>query len=344
MTAFASGSPAHEARALSLNLQHAQDYGGQIAKDIKRIYIIACGAGHQLGLSQQYYSKIISKNVTLEVVAAGEFIHRPMPDIGNDTLVILASKSGETPETIKVAEMLEHHERTMAITQKGASSLAALGRETFVLDKDDDATLSIAMLMLVVVGSVWAAQDNWGLMSKLVQSLYNPPEACDAAARFEAERAGKEAHACRDDELMYFVAGGPQEMTAFVVGICNITENLKIHVNVSQASTFLHGAVEVADKVDVPWVLLLGEDHDRPLMEAVKTFAQKHIQRLMIYDSRDYEAKGISEEIRPLVAPLLLRAGAKSFAHALAKEKGITMGERTFMGTVNNLTGEDLGN
>ena len=56
-------------------------------------------------------------------------------------------------------------------------------------------------------------------------------------------------------------------------------------------------------EADTSLLLLKGEDHTRPLVDRVETFARTLTDRVQVIDSADVELAGISAEVRALVAP-----------------------------------------
>ena len=63
------------------------------------------------------------------------------------------------------------------------------------------------------------------------------------------------------------------------------------------ASNFFHGTLEVIDK-DTSVILIKGEDKTRPLMDRVENFVHKISAKVTVFDSKDYELTGISDEFR----------------------------------------------
>ena len=112
---------------------------------IKRIKIVGCGTAYHAGLMG---SKIFEEKLGIECTAyvASEFRYQD-PKIGDDTLVILISQSGETADTLAAHEISK---------QKGAVTLALVNVEYSALAKSADISVPIKAGVEVAVASTKA--------------------------------------------------------------------------------------------------------------------------------------------------------------------------------------------
>ena len=128
------------------------------AKDIKRVYFIACGTSHHATLYGRYLMESIAK-IQSTTELASEFIGRD-PVVGPDDLVIAVSQSGETLDTLaalKVAK--EKGARLLAIANviesaiprvAGAALYTHAGPEIGVASTKCFTTQLAAMVLLAV--------------------------------------------------------------------------------------------------------------------------------------------------------------------------------------------------
>jgi fructoselysine 6-phosphate deglycase len=144
------------------------------------------------------------------------------------------------------------------------------------------------------------------------------------------KRAAEEARLYKDDRILYEVASGPMFNTAYVFGVCILMEMQWMHSYPIEAAEFFHGPFEIVDQ-NTPMVLMLGEDPSRPLMERVVRFCKKYTERLVIYDSKDFEMKGIDPAIRAIVAPYILEAALVRIAQRLAVWHNQPLSTRRYM-------------
>ena len=97
-----------------------------------------------------------------------------------------------------------------------------------------------------------------------------------------------------------------------------------------EAAEFFHGPFEVLDQ-NTPVFLFKGEDASRPIVERVERFCKKYTERLVVYDSKDYEMKGIDPEVRAIVAPMILSSAVDRFPQHLSVWHNHPLSTRRYM-------------
>ncbi|MCB6184573.1 SIS domain-containing protein [Leeia sp. TBRC 13508] len=312
-------------------LSAAAAFGREIAKDIDRIYFVSCGAPNRTMLGLQYWIEAISPSIEVRRYFPAEFMDMNPPRMNERTLVVLASKSGTTKETLAAANFVKDKPcKTVAVTQHADLPLAQLVDHVFFTGKTNDAYFGCFMLLQALVGGVLAEKDQWPLLDKLVVSLANLPTVLADAAIASSDRGLKEASAFLNDQILYHLGSGPMFTAAYVHGTCVLAESQWLHSHALEAAEFFHGPFEIIDET-TPLMLYLGEDPSRPQMERVVTFCQKYTSRLMIYDSKDFPMEGIAPEIRAIVAPYVVGIAAEQFAYHLSVLKNQPLTTRRYM-------------
>jgi fructoselysine 6-phosphate deglycase len=119
-------------------------------------------------------------------------------------------------------------------------------------------------------------------------------------------------------------------MSAYNFGVCILMEMLWLHSYPIEAAEFFHGPFEILDD-NTPFILIVGEDPSRPLMERVMAFCEKHGRRIMTFDSRDFDMPGIDPEIRPILAPHIIQTALKRFSEHLSDLRGQPLSTRRYM-------------
>lgn len=312
-------------------LPKAYALGQELAPRIDRVYLIACGSANRAMLGIQYWLERYSPGIEVRRYFPAEFMAIDPPRLNERTLVLLASKSGTTPETVAAAHFLRGKPcQVVAFSQYGEKPLAQAVPRHFLVGDTSESFAAMFMLMQALIGGLMAAREGWPLGEKLLASLAALPAAmCDAAGQNEA-RAAADAATYAGDDRIYHVASGPGFTTAYVFGVCILMEMLWLHSYPIEAAEFFHGPFEIVDK-QTPLILISGEDPSRPLMERVTTFCDTYAGRVMNYDSRDYAMNGIDPEIRPIVAPYILQAALKRFSAHLSVLRNQPLTTRRYM-------------
>ncbi|WP_418751707.1 glutamine--fructose-6-phosphate transaminase (isomerizing) [Frisingicoccus sp.] len=92
-------------------------------KNLKKIFIIACGSAYHAGVTGKYVIEELSR-IPVEADLASEFRYRN-PILEDNTLAIIISQSGETADTLAaMREAKRHGVRTLAIVNVVGSSIA----------------------------------------------------------------------------------------------------------------------------------------------------------------------------------------------------------------------------
>jgi len=305
--------------------------GQGLAPGIDRVCLVACGSANRAMLGIQYWLERYSPGIEVRRYFPAEFMAIDPPRLDGRTLVLLASKSGTTPETVAAAHFLASKPcQVVAFSQYGDKPLAQAVPWHFLVGDTSESFAAMFMLMQALIGGLMTAKEGWPLGSKLLASLDALPAAmCDAAEQNEA-RAAADAAAYAGDDRIYHVASGPGFTTAYVFGVCILMEMLWLHSYPIEAAEFFHGPFEIVDR-QTPLILITGEDPSRPLMERVVSFCDTYAGRVMKYDSRDFAMTGIAPEIRPIVAPYILQAALKRLSAHLSVLRNQPLTTRRYM-------------
>jgi fructoselysine 6-phosphate deglycase len=247
-----------------------------------------------------------------------EFIYQVPAKLGADSLVVLASHSGTTPEILAAAEMLKQYPcKVVGVTQFAESPLAKNVPYPFIYGESKQGYHAKFIILMGLLAGVLKAVESWSLADKVMRSLDTLPSALVDAAETNDKRATEEARLYKDDDFMMIMGSGPTYTSAYVFGICVLMEMQWMRTHVGEAAEFFHGPFEVLDQ-NTPVLVFLGEDPSRPIGERVVRFCKKFTERLMIYDSKEYEMKGIDPEVRPIFAPFVLEGAVSRLADHLA--------------------------
>ena len=312
-------------------LPDAFAFGESLAKDVDRIYFVAHGSGNRAMLGISYWVEHYSPSIEVRRYFPSEFMAINPPRLDERTLVLLSSKSGTTPETTAAAEWLQDKPcKVVSFTMKEGSPLAKASPNTFIVGDNSESLISLFMLMQALVGGVMKGRDGWALGDDLLSSLAALPAVIGETAEASDARGLELAKEYYRDDNIYHVAAGPGFMSAYNFGVCILMEMLWLHSYPIEAAEFFHGPFEILDE-RTPFILIVGEDPSRPLMERVMRFCEKHGRRVMIFDSKDFPMPGIAPSIRPIVAPHVVQTALKRFSEHLSDLRGQPLSTRRYM-------------
>lgn len=310
-------------------IEEAAALGKSLAPQIKRIYFVSCGAPNRVSLGLEYWLDHYRSPFEVKRYFPAEFMTL-QPELGPHTLVILASKSGTTAETVEAARFLQGFDAmTLAVTATTDKPLAELTQHVICIGDTEQAHTGVFIALQAFVAGLLANQPQFPYQA-VMQSLPAVPGMLVESAQLSDQRGKADAERYRDDRNFYHIAGGPVFTTAYVFGVCMLMEMQWLHSVAFEAAEWFHGPFEIFDE-QTPALILLGEDPSRPLAERVVTFCQKYSERVMVYDSRDFPMTGIAPEVRGIFAPYALQAALNRFAEHLAEQHNQSLDLRRYM-------------
>jgi fructoselysine 6-phosphate deglycase len=306
--------------------------GTELAKNgIKNVFLVGCGAPNREMGAIKYFLDRDAKKLETHLYFPAEFINLAPAKLGSDSLVVLATHSGTTPELIQTAEFVKQYKcRTVAITQFADSPLAKNVQHTLIYGGSKQGYFAKFIIILALMASIMKEIEGWKLADKIMQSLESLPGALADTAESSDQRGSDEARLYKDADFMMIMGSGPNYSTAYAFGICVLMEMLWMHPHVGEAAEFFHGPFEVLDQ-NTPVFLFKGEDASRPIVERVERFCKKYTEHLVIYDSKDYEMKGIDPEVRAIVSPMILSSAVDRFAEHLSIWRNHPLSTRRYM-------------
>lgn len=304
-------------------VREAAALGNKLAKDIDKIYFVSCGAPNRSMLTLEYWVQRISPTLEVRRYFPAEFMAQTPPGLNDRTLIVIGSKSGTTAESVAAANYMKDKPGiTVGFTTTADKPLAqSVDHAVLTGEAEKDIVglphTSMGMVLMAFIGGVLSGRGEWDLEDKLLSSLEALPQVIADAKIGNEAQASEHATQLKDDRIVYHVASGPMFNTAYVFGVCTLMEMQWMNSTPLEGAEFFHGPFEIVDQ-NTPLVLLIGEDPSRPLMERVARFCKKHAERLFIYDSKEFEMKGVAPEIRPLVAPYVVGAALDRIGEKLA--------------------------
>lgn len=133
------------------------------------------------------------------------------------------------------------------------------------------------------------------------------PEVLQKVREDNDERALAFAEKHKDTKFHMCVGAGNTWGETYCFAMCVLEEMQWIATKSIHAAEFFHGTVEMTEK-DMSFMLFKGEDETRPLLDRVEKFVRKYSDVVQVWDTKDYELKGVDPSVRGLVSPLVMAA------------------------------------
>ncbi len=224
--------------------------------------------------------------------------------LSSRSLVVMPSLSGATRESIAALQYVESRGATVLVLTGNADS--PLARGAFINPAaDDTSSESFYLQSLFIALSVLQARTECSDYARIVKEMAALPELLLEVKRQFEPQAARHAQRLADHDYHIISSAGGSWPEAHYYGMCILEEMQWIRTRPVHAANFFHGTLELVEK-GVPVLLLKGEDATRPLVERVESFCREYTDLLTLIDARSFPLRGVGEDTRSLLSPVLL--------------------------------------
>jgi fructoselysine-6-P-deglycase FrlB-like protein len=323
-----------------------EDAQGQLVREAVRdiargglrgVCFVGCG-GSYFGAGPSHY--LLEQRVAAYPALrmnADEFNWRRPPIVGERSLVVVASHSGGTPETVRAVQTARAlgAEQVIAVSGAKDSALAQAADHSFVYHHDLASSsqarlyghLTHAILEVSQVESEAEAAEATGAYDTLTRVLYDAILAVDADTR-------KAAELLTSASLSFILGAGPDEDIARCLSMCYLQEMQWLNSEAFNAGEFFHGAFEVVTQDDPAIVVMMGEHAARPMEERAVRFIERYSKKFALIDTKTVVLDGIPERFRAELSPHILNAIAGRISKLCEEITGHSLKTRRYMGEV----------
>lgn len=274
-----------------------------VEKGIKNIFLVGVGGSYSIMYPIATFAKTVDFPVYHE--QAAELMEVGNVNLGEGSLVITLSKSGDTKEIVRVAKYAK---------DQGADVVA------FVLSKDSpigsEVTYPIELKSvrgvefeyLAVYMLYFALMDKLGLIDnyeELTKQYEGLRQGLLETKTDHNDYANEVANRHKNDEYMMWIGSGDMWGETYLMSMCILEECQWMKTKSVTSPEFFHGSLELVEK-ETPVFLVMGEGPTRPLDERVEKFITEYSDNTEVIDSKRFKMEGIDEKYRSLFAPLFM--------------------------------------
>jgi fructoselysine-6-P-deglycase FrlB-like protein len=298
---------------------------------VENVFLVGCGGSLAIMLTGKYILEVNAR-LPFYVYNSAEFVSLKPKALGAKSLVIVASSSGTTPETIEAARLARAHgATTVGISRKAESPLT---REVDYL-LSADATTGIAdcklIMLYYVLFHLIETTDEFGRLDDVLRAMEALPDALVGVRQKAEQAAGRFAEEYHQEQIFYTLGSGACWGQTYSYAICILEEMQWLTAQPVHAGEYFHGPFEIVD-ANANLLLFRGEDLSRPLVDRAIRFSEKMTKRLVIIDTKDYALAAVPEDLRGYFSPLVLLAVLDRFSQRLAAKRDHPLTVRRYMG------------
>lgn len=303
-----------------------------IAKNTRRIILIACGTSWHAALIGKYYFEQFT-GLPVEVDYASEFRYRN-PVVSNQDLVIALSQSGETADTLAaVKEAKAKGAKTLGVVNVVGSSIARevdagvyvhAGPEIGVASTK---AFSCQVVDLLLLALYFRQEQGAVLDKKLIADLTKIPKVVEKVIKSSENIKELASHLVQSRNVLYLGRG--INFPVALEGALKLKELSYIHAEGYPAAEMKHGPIALIDE-DMPVIFILPKNgiYQKALsnMEEIKARKGKIIA---LYNGNDKKVEDLADftitvpEVRDELSPIVNNIPLQLLAYYIADMRGL---------------------
>ncbi|MDA7026476.1 SIS domain-containing protein [Bacillus sp. CLL-7-23] len=269
----------------------------------KNIFFISVGGSIAIMWPIQEMLKQLT-DIPIFTEQAGELVLTGHKQLSSDSIVIMASKSGDTKETVAAAEWCkEHGYRVVSLVGTPGTPLEQLSRWVIPNKAKNGVEFEYIQLFMLIFKLLNNAEE-FPAYERFVNQLEKLPENLLRAKKQFEPTADEIARKYHREPYNIWVGDGEMWGEVYLFSMCILEEMQWVRTKAVSSSEFFHGTLELIEE-NVPVFLVKGEGKRRVLDERVEKFCKQHTKKFVVIDTKDYELKGIDDEFRWLLAPTI---------------------------------------
>ncbi|WP_413375915.1 SIS domain-containing protein [Alkalihalobacillus sp. 1P02AB] len=302
------------------------------SRKIENVFFVACG-GSMASLSFGEYFLSKETGIPSFVYTSNEFIHRNPMALGENSLVILRSHSGTTPETVKAVNFASSKGAlTVAISMDRKSPLCEAAEYIIHYNYKDgsdaiDGETGIYYTLIFELLNTFSPNEKY---TRVIEQLSNLDELIKKNQKLFTKAANDFGEKYKREKIIYTMGSGAYIHHAYSFTSCLLMEMLWIHSNPIHSGEFFHGPFEITD-FDVPFLVIKGDGASRPLDQRALDFVTKFSVKVEVVDVAELNYEGIDEDLKEYFGPALVGSVLRLYADGLAEHTGHPLSVRRYM-------------
>lgn len=292
-----------------------------VAKGLRNVYFVGAGGSLICSYPAHY---ILQRQAELPSfqIQSDELNCSTPALMGAGSLVVLASYTGTTKETVQAAKTAKASGATVIAVAREGSPLAEAVDVAFKA-KSDLFEVLVAYAILQATGAPIDTDAVDAALAALPKATLHAVEESDTHLH-------EIALALKDEPIVYTLGSGPSFGWAYGLAMCYLQEMQWKHAAGFNTGEFFQGAFEMVTD-DTAVLLYLGEDASRPMAERAKAFLEKYTHKAHFVDVSDLALPGVPAALRPDISPLVIGELTGRLAQQLEAVRGHHLDQRRYM-------------
>ncbi len=300
---------------------------------IKQVYYVACGGSYGAFYPAKTFLEKEACEIKVGLYNSNEFVYNRPKAFGKNSVLVVASHKGNTPETVKAAEAGKAAGvPVIALTWVPDSPITKhadyVVGYTFGDDKDIAGEKTIVALITAV--EILNQTEGYENYDKFLDGVAKIDRIVKRACKHVDKRALAFAKNHKEDSVIYTIASGAGYGAAYMESICIFMEMQWINSSSIHSGEYFHGPFEITD-AETPFVIQVSEGSTRPLDERALKFLNQYGGRVEVLDAKELGLSTIDGSVIDYFNHTLFNNVYPVYNKALASEREHPLTTRRYM-------------
>jgi fructoselysine-6-P-deglycase FrlB-like protein len=269
-------------------------------KEIKNVSFTGCGGSLACFYAPYYFITRESAALSANYGNANEFSHDTPKNVNEHSIVVCASRRGDTKQTVEAAQKAKALGATVIALQLEKDTPLEAAADYTIQFKDTGADGALyeesksAYALAIAYEIVHQVEGNEETYQDMVKAMKKMNEIIPQALVDVVPEAVKFSVDYNEDEIIYTMGTGTAWAAAQQQTICIFMEMQWINSSVIHCDEFFNGPFEITEK-DTAYLLLKSTGRTREVDERAIAFLNKFNAHTTIIDGFDYGMKELGE-------------------------------------------------
>lgn len=300
---------------------------------INSVYFIACGGSLTAFYPAKYFLDSEAKKLRVGYYTSNEFVHVTPKALNKNSVAVLTSHRGNTPETIQAAKLCQElGVTTIVLTYRVDSPITPYADYMIQYEWGDGSKVEnqkTAMGLKIAV-ELLNQVEGYGHYNEFGDGFAKIDGIVESASGHVKQSADKFADEYKDEKIIYTMSSGSGYGAAHQQAICIFMEMQWINSSSIHSGEYFHGPFEITDKV-TSFILLMNEGRTRELDERALTFLKKYGEKVIVIDAKELGINVIDDSVVEFFNPFLLTGALAVYNDALATVRKHPLTHRRYM-------------
>lgn len=270
------------------------------SKEINNVSFTGCGGSLACFYAPYYYLTREAAKISTNYGNANEFSHDWPKNVGPNSIVVCASRRGNTAQTVEAAKKAKELGATVIALQLETDTPLEKVADYTIQFKDTGVDGALyeesksAYALAIAYETLYAVEKNEETYEAMKSAMKKMNEIVPDARVKVVPDAVKFSIDYAKNDIIYTMGSGTAWAAAQQQTICIFMEMQWINSSVIHSGEYFHGPFEITDK-NTAFLMMKSTGRTRELDDRALAFMHKFNDRIMVIDPKDYGMDELGE-------------------------------------------------